>query len=83
MCFKLHCDWSAGVRAVHPPIRLQGDPEDSGALHPGADPAHPGGAAPALRAAGPGEHSWTNTMLVWCPVYAIALPDLVFLLVRC
>lgn len=37
-----------GVCALHTPIRLQSDPEDSRALHPGADPPHLGGAASTL-----------------------------------
>lgn len=36
---------SAGDTVVHAPVRVQGDAEDLGALHPGADGAHPGGAA--------------------------------------
>lgn len=47
---------SAGFCTFHTPLRLQSHPKDFGALHPGADPANPGGAASALRAAGPGEH---------------------------
>lgn len=45
---------SPGVCPVHAPVRLQGDPEDPGALPARADPAHPGGAAPAHGAAGAG-----------------------------
>lgn len=57
----------AGVCALHTPLWLQSHPKDFGALHPGADSAHPGRAASALWTAGPGKHICLQSCLVSKP----------------
>ena len=44
----------AGVQPVDPPVRVQGDPEDPGALHGRADLPRPGGAPHTHRGLDPG-----------------------------
>lgn len=72
--FLLSCSWAvAGVCAVHSPVWMQSNPEDFGALHPGADAAHPGRAASALWAAGPGEHTWLQSCSFAHVLFAVVL----------